>query len=301
MADEILCKGGRPEILPELEIDGDVDSKTGNIDFPGSVSIPGSVREGFQVRAGRDVEIMETVEGGTVESKADITINGGVRGAGKGSIVAAGDVKAKFLDQAYVRCKGNIKIDGPVLNSDVGAQMTVEITGRESRIVGGKIQAGADVVCENLGSEAGEHTEIAVGVPPEHSERRNELRNLIAELSDNLTTMETDLEFLKKKHREGSMDERQRISMLSMVRGIFELRHILRTRQSELKKLEQSLNLGEPRSVVKVNGLCHPGVIVTIGDYKYAVGERLDHLTFVYDAEARAIALRPFDKTQSGD
>ena len=62
---------------PTIEIKGDVDLSTGNIDFNGSVLIKGSVQAGFAVRADGDVEIRGTISGGNVEAK-NIIVFGGI-------------------------------------------------------------------------------------------------------------------------------------------------------------------------------------------------------------------------------
>ena len=56
-------------VRPVLEIKGDVDYGTGNIDFNGDVHIFGDVREGFDVRATGTIIINGLVEAATVEEK----------------------------------------------------------------------------------------------------------------------------------------------------------------------------------------------------------------------------------------
>jgi uncharacterized protein (DUF342 family) len=74
-------------VVPVIEVDGDVDLSTGNIDFVGNVIVKGSVQSGFCVKAGGDVEIGGTISGGSVEANT-ITIKQGIIG-GKDSIVHA--------------------------------------------------------------------------------------------------------------------------------------------------------------------------------------------------------------------
>ncbi|NLL37780.1 MAG: DUF342 domain-containing protein, partial [Fretibacterium sp.] len=99
---------GKLQVMPELEIDGDVDFGVGNIDFTGLVRIKGAVREGFKVLSEGDIEIHQLVEAAHVESSGNITIHGGVRGMGKARIVAAGSITMGFAEQAHIVSGGDV-------------------------------------------------------------------------------------------------------------------------------------------------------------------------------------------------
>ena len=58
-------------ILPILEINGDVDVGTGNIDFVGDVVIHGSVKTGARIRAAKSITIDGVCEGCVLEAGND--------------------------------------------------------------------------------------------------------------------------------------------------------------------------------------------------------------------------------------
>ena len=283
-------------VLPELEVKGNVDFGVGNIDFSGSVRILGAVREGFQVLAGGNIEIKEMVEGARVESAADITIAGGVRGMSKGRIIAGGNVTAGFADQAYIRSGGEIKIKNSVFHSDVAAQQTVIVMGgQKSQIAGGKIQAGVAVVCNTLGSEMGTKTEVIVGLPPEMAERRKELQILIVKNKDNLEKLEANLSFLKKQELAGALDDNKRSLMVTATKSKFQLQSALKSMQEEQQELESRLDLTRSKGVVRVKDICYPGVTVSIRGFTYAVKESFKFAAFVYDESEGEVRIRSFD------
>jgi len=83
-------EGDRISVSNHLEIDGDVDFKTGNINFDGFVTIKGTVADGFSVVAVKDVEILGTIGIGSVKEvvskEGSIYIKGGIAGKNKAVI-----------------------------------------------------------------------------------------------------------------------------------------------------------------------------------------------------------------------
>jgi uncharacterized protein (DUF342 family) len=281
-------------VLPELEVKGDVDFGIGNIDFTGSVKILGAVREGFQVVAAGNIEIREMVEGAHVESAGDIVILGGVRGMNKGRIIAGGKITAGFADQAYIRSGADVEIKNSVFHSDVAAQNNVMVMGgQKSQIAGGKIQAGVAVICQTLGSEMGTKTEIIVGVPPEQAERRKELQTLIAQHNENIDKLEASLGFLKKQELAGALDDGKRAIMVTATKSKFQLQSALKAMTNELKEIEERLELTKSKGIVRVKGICYPGVIITLRGFAYVVREPFKYSSFVY--EGGEVRLKSFD------
>ncbi|MDR2522369.1 MAG: FapA family protein [Synergistaceae bacterium] len=290
----LLRKDKKLLVLPELEVKSDVDFSVGNINFNGSVKIAGAVREGFQVIASGSIEIKQMVEGAHVESSNDINITGGVRGMGKGRIIAKGNVFAGFADQAYIRSQGNIEIKNSVFHSDVAAQYKVTVLGgQKAQIAGGKVQAGVEVICQILGSEMGTKTDIVVGIPPEQAERRKELQVLIGQHQENIEKLETSLTYLKKQDQAGALDDAKRAMMASVTKSKFQTQSALKSMSKELQELEERLELSKAKGVVRVKEVCYPGVTITIRGVSYVVREPLKFTAFVLDGGE--VRLRAFD------
>jgi uncharacterized protein (DUF342 family) len=296
IAGRLLRKDNKLSVLPELEVKGDVDFGTGNIDFKGSVIVKGAVREGFHITASGDIEIKEVVEGSTVESSAGISVTGGIRGMGKGRVIAAGNITAGFVDQAYIRSGGEINIKNSMLHSNVAAHSKVTVLGgKKSQIAGGKIQAGLEVICHTLGSEMGTKTEVIVGLPPQQAERRKELQALVAQHKESFGKFEKDLEFLKKQEQAGTMDATKRSLMAAATKSKFQRQAALKSSQEELQELESLLELVKSKGVVRVKDICYPGVSVTIRGYTYVVREAFKFAAFVYESSEGEVKVRTFD------
>ncbi|MBR0248032.1 MAG: DUF342 domain-containing protein, partial [Synergistaceae bacterium] len=148
---------GRLVVLPELDIHRDIDFAVGSIDFTGAVKITGAVRDGFHVAAQGNITINGPVEGADIDSQGVIVIQGGVRGMGRGTVRANGDISLSFGDNATIRSGGTILVKNAMLHSHLYAQTAVVAlgSGKHSQIAGGRIEAGLEVACNILGSEMG--------------------------------------------------------------------------------------------------------------------------------------------------
>lgn len=285
----LKLQDGKITILPCFDVTGDVDYSVGNIDFVGPVSIHGSVREGFDVSSGSDIVIDGVVEGASVSSKGNLIAKVGVRGTGKAKISVGGDMTAGYIDQAYVRCDGNIEVTEAILHSDVGARGEISALGsKKGQIAGGKAQAGFEVACEVLGSEMGTRTEVIVGIPPELAEERKRRVEIIRELGEKLTSIDTNVEFLKTLQQKGALNEEKRVLLAKITKAKFQLRAQFDASEKRLAEIETEMEKGKAEGCVRVRNICHPGVNITIRGVRYLVREELRFTRFVYeDGEIR--------------
>lgn len=145
-------------------IKGDVDYSCGNIDFIGTVVVRGDVLKSFSVKAGGDISVYGMVEGATLQAAGNIMIASGVNGLSGGSISAGGNVKSKYIQNAVVRCGGNIYAD-VLMNSNVKARQSVLLRGRKSAIIGGECCAGKQVYAKTIGTENNLKTSVTVDSP----------------------------------------------------------------------------------------------------------------------------------------
>ena len=288
---------GRLVVLPELEVHQDIDFAIGSIDFTGAVKIFGAVHEGFHVTAQGNIEINGPVEGADIDSQGVIVIKGGVRGMGKGTIRANGDISISFGDQATIRSGGSILIQNAMLHSRLYAQRAVIAlgAGKHSQVNGGRIEAGLEVSCNILGSEMGTKTEVVVGLPPQMLEQRKVFTTEIKRCDDNLERIEPNLAILKKLEASGQLDDTKRAMMMNLTKMKFQLQAARESMQKELDALEEQLSLVKDKGIVRVKEICYPGVVISIRGLKYIVHEPCKYTSFIPDDEKRAIVLGPFD------
>ena len=288
---------GRLLVLPELDIHRDIDFGIGSIDFTGAVKIHGSVREGFHVVAQGNIEVFGPVEGADIDSQGVVVIHGGVRGMGKGTLRANGDVSLNFADQATIRSGGTILAKNAVLHSHLYAQRAVIAldSGKHSQIAGGRIEAGLEVSCNILGSEMGTKTEVIVGLPPEMLEKRKVFTTEIKRCEENLEKIEPNLILLKKLEVAGQLDDKKRAIMMNLTKMKLQIQAAKESMQTELNALLEQLELVKDKGIVRVKDTCYGGVIISIRGLSYIVHEPCKYTAFIADDETRAIKLVPYD------
>ena len=163
-----------------IEVPGDVNYDTGNIDFKGNVEIKGTVVSGFKVQATGDVIVGEGIEDG-VEIKADgsLTVKQGIVGAAT-KVETKGSVTAKFIQDATILADGDVAAEVYLRTANIQAKgsVSVEGKGKSGGIIGGETWALKSIVSKNVGAEANKTTLLAVGALPklfdQYEERKAE-------------------------------------------------------------------------------------------------------------------------------
>lgn len=140
---------------------GDVDISSGNINAIGSVVIQGDVREGFIVKAGKDVSIRGMVEGATIEAKGSISISKGMSGMGKGTLLAGGNIKGKYFENAILFSENDIYSD-TLMNCRVKAGGSILLKGQKASLMGGSYQAAQRIFAKNIGTPSNTITTVSI-------------------------------------------------------------------------------------------------------------------------------------------
>jgi uncharacterized protein (DUF342 family) len=153
--------GGRLSVEQHLEVPGDLDFKTGNIDFFGDVTVRGNVLDGFHIKSAKNIVIDGAVGAATLEAAGALTIKGGVNGGHKGRLVSGGNLQAHYLHMVSVECGGDVLVDIECHDSTVVAGGRVSVS--RGGIVGGKVMAGSDVSAGFVGAEMCVPTTVHAG------------------------------------------------------------------------------------------------------------------------------------------
>ncbi|RXI97983.1 DUF342 domain-containing protein [Anaerobacillus alkaliphilus] len=202
-------------VYPLFEVNGDLDLKTGNIDFVGSVNIRGNVPAGFEIRSKGDIRIHGTVESATLISEGAIFVSAGIVGQGKGLIRATGDLHTSFINQGIVEVEGDVNVTQSILHSKIQAGGNVYCHKGKGNIVGGDISAGKNIFVKEVGNAHNTKTTLYLGV---HQEMLNKEKLY----SHNYKKAEEDL---KKLHLLlTNLSEKEKLSPLSPSEKIMKLR-----------------------------------------------------------------------------
>lgn len=176
----------RINIMPIYEIYGDVDIKTGNVDFRGDVIIHGNVRSGMKVNAVGTCTLDGVLEGAEVYADKDILIRGGIQGGERAVVRSKGDINAGYIEYANVSAEGNINADS-IVNSYVNSHKMIKVKGNHSSIIGGRVYATQGIDVSVLGNRNCTKTEVFAG---KEINMMKALLNIQNELQENTAMVE---------------------------------------------------------------------------------------------------------------
>jgi uncharacterized protein (DUF342 family) len=153
-------------------IKGDVDYRTGNINYDKSVNISGSIKNGFKVNA---IDIVaDEVDGGILNARGNVIVRKGIIDA---KIKAEGTVTASHISRSNISCFGDIVVIKEISDSrifsdgkcrvDVGKVFASSITAK----------GGADI--RNIGAEKAKRVALTVGTSPNYDKKLKRINKLI--------------------------------------------------------------------------------------------------------------------------
>nr|NJM03882.1 DUF342 domain-containing protein [Desulfobacula sp.] len=143
-------------VLESFTVKGDVDFKTGNINFRGNVIVTGMVKEGFLVEC-EDLTANE-INGGIIRIRGDLKISNGIVNA---RVETEGSVQAKFLNKTNLHGYGNIMITREIMESHIA--VSGALTNDTGRITASTIAARRGLSVKQIGTEKAEFSTIKAG------------------------------------------------------------------------------------------------------------------------------------------
>ena len=282
-------------VNPVFEVKGDLDLRTGNIDFVGNITIRGNVPSGYELKAGGDIVVDGLVEAANLYAEGNIVIKGGVAGAMKGKVAAGGSVLANYLNQANVKAGQDIIVKSSILHSKLTAAGNVDC--RTGTVIGGTISAGRNISIKELGNELFTKTELAVGWDPLLERAELETLQSIETAKANirkLTEIEVKLAEIGKRagaltNEQQQMISKQRNTRLNVENGLTEL-----LAELEFLQLEKQDRL---YSALYVFEKVFPNTKVFFGKYAILTNQLYKKVSF--HLENSEISIHPIIETES--
>jgi len=293
-------------VLPTLEVSGDVDYNTGNIDHPGNVHIKGSIRSGFAVKAEGNVVVGDSVENHTtIVAGGNVAVKNGITGT-RTRIVARGSVFAKFINTAHVRLKGALVIAEYIFNASVRADESISVVGTTGKrnsgvIAGGFAVAGRQISVQSIGTEAGSATQIVAGVD-------STLLQQVAGLQKQIDRCRTAIGQMLRALEVESMDPAQiRNILLNLVlkakgsrrkflaraaKNVLALQARLKEAIEKKKERDEELQERAFAAAIEVSKTVAVDTVVKIGGYTQTIQENATKVTFALVEEEETVRLQ---------
>ncbi len=275
-----LNKSKQVEVLPKLEIKGNVDFNTGNISFNGALVIGGDVKAGFLVETTGDLEIGGSVEDAEIRVDGNALIKKGFIGNGKGLISTTGDLTIKFAQNQKIKCDGNLILGGEIMHCESRVGGDLIASGRKGAVIGGIAMVQGNIEVPQLGSVNFTKTTVQVGYDFTMEERKIEIDEELEKLVKNEEKVKKalyNLSRLKLKMQGNLSEEHQKlfVRLQDTVKYYPKYRDKLNT---ELKGVGQKIG-DHHNAHVKITGMLYPGVKVVIGKFTKVFNDKLGHTT----------------------
>jgi len=274
-------RNNKVEVHPNMEIKGDVDFTTGNLDFVGSLRVVGDIKAGFKVKVTGDLEVGGCVEDAEVEAKGNILVKKGFVGRGNGIIRSAGDVTVKYVQGQQIECEGDLNLGGELMHSTTKVSGSVNVTSRKGAIIGGVVRALGSIEATQIGNESYTHTEVGVGVNFKLLDRLEEIDRNLEQIANNQEKLKKGLYHLsrlkiqlkgKLPPEQAALHERMQETVRFFPAQKAEL-------EEEKKRLESEIDQHR-NACVKVTKSLFPGVKISIGKSQRLFNEKHDGKTF---------------------
>jgi uncharacterized protein (DUF342 family) len=284
---QLLLLEGKINISPHLEIAGNVDNSTGNVDFNGQVTIRCNVVSGFTVKASGNIEVFGVCEAATLISEhGNIVLGNGIQGSDKGLLDAGGDITAKFIESCKVTAKGNITADS-IRKSHVKCDGSVVVAGKNGLLVGGSVVAGEKLIATTVGSPMGTLTDIEVGGSPKDLNKQKELTEEFNRQKIEYEKCDKAVETLNIMRKKDQLTPDKKALLVKMVNTKMVLRDKMTKLQGEIDDITRNLavNVG----TVSVKNVIRPGVRITTGNAQLTIRDELSNCRLRNNGEKIAI------------
>jgi uncharacterized protein (DUF342 family) len=248
-----------------------VDYSTGNIRFEGSAVVNGTIADGFTVETEGSLQVDKFV--GKVKLKAGqaIVLRGGLNGAGECSVECEGDIFARYIENARVRCGGNLIVEEAIMHSELSVGGNVLLTGKRAELIAGRSIIGGSLWCKKLGNVSEIKTAIRLGIEPVKLELAARLKQTIGERREALNALDAKLTHLTeriKSRKRVAQEEAEELKQLNA--DVQRLVHELKRLKTQRNKLRSALESDVDCMLVVEDVMFH-GVFLVFGHTEYSV------------------------------
>ena len=270
----VTVDNNRIEVRDTLDIDGDVNFKTGNLTFIGKIIVRGSVFSGFSVKA-KQLIVEGSIEGAHIQIDEDLIVRGGIIACQEKGVYCGGTILTKYVENSRIQARGNIFIEKSALHSQLITANSIIFLHEPGVIVGGSCQAKNSIYAKIVGAKWATPTKISLGVNPFLLQERDKQEECIRKIEKDYQTLQDRLEeihlFFEQEHEQvdrketEELQEEQELLQAKLLYLDEELREEQKslTTQEERIKLEQEIN---SNCRLYAFDTLFPGVEITIKD-----------------------------------
>jgi uncharacterized protein (DUF342 family) len=193
-------------------VKGDVNFKTGNIEYFGDILIRGNVTAGFSVIAGGNVSIEGIVESAYIESKeGNVFLKGSVFGLNNANIIAKKNINAQNIQDTKIKTGQTLTVRRQIRNCKIEAE-NVEMP-HEGHIISSTVAFRGHVKCGNIGGKSGAVNEF-IFVEDERrlfKEELQKLNELLQKLNQAIEVLQAKIFSIKSSDITPELDNQKKL------------------------------------------------------------------------------------------
>ncbi|TVQ51820.1 MAG: DUF342 domain-containing protein [Phycisphaerales bacterium] len=243
-----------------LEVNGDVNFKTGHIDFEGSVNIKDGVRDRFEVKARGCVQVGGLVEAAKIICTGDFICRRGVASRDRGRIAVGGNAEIGFLNNVRGNIHGDLNSRREIINCElvIGGDLHCS----RGSVIGGLLIVGGGIEVGKLGSDGHTPTVVRLGEVPVLSTKVKRLKSEIA-ASQKQLEIKRDRE--RVLHQAGScLNPKEKEESTEIKYEIDEIESRIEEMELELEEVKERIQ--QSRKVnVQISQMLYSKVVFRLG------------------------------------
>ncbi|TGB04780.1 DUF342 domain-containing protein [Halobacillus salinus] len=256
------------QVQPLFEVEGNLDLRTGNLDFIGSIIIKGNVPTGFKVFAQGDITVYGLVEGANVVAGGSVYVSEGISGLGKGIVQAGHDIRAGYINQATVEAGQDLFVENSILHSDVVAHRSVYC--QTGHIIGGTTSSGLHIEAKDIGNRLNTPTGLYLGVNKKVEEKQAKYSLSLRRKEEEKRKLVLIGYKLEEKEATGNLSAQDRVMKLRQRNSLQVVLEEIAELSERLEKMRTTI--GDLSGVkVIVNGKVYGQVHLGFGKYQHQI------------------------------
>ncbi len=269
-AGRVKLRGTTLDVDPIYRIPDGVGNESGNVKHNGQVVVDGDVEADFKVEATGDIEVRGLIYASDIECGGDLSAKEGINGNLTKKIHVKGNILAKYIHNASIKCGGDIGVSTEIFNSFIEAEGEVNCS--RGRIIGGEILATKGMVVDEAGSKGDTDTVLVAGVDRNlqaalkaNSDEATRLKEMIKKLQVGYRKFKANLQLLSNEQKQAMIEISHKIQ-----EGEDEVERIEKEKKAIVAKIRENSN-----ALIKIRNIIHRGVVLRIGDARNTVDQPL--------------------------
>lgn len=246
-----------------MEHNGDIDIKSGDIEYDGDVIINGDVESGARVYAAGDLTIRGSIRNATVHCQGNLVVLEGINTGRRGRVTVGGDLEVEFAENSRISCGGNLIIRKAAINCELisGRSIIADLT--SGIVAGGVVSCRDNLYTGTLGFKNGARTVLKIGIDWKTDRALKIKESRMVRLERNWEESRMALQEINKKSQNQMTDKHEaRKSHLNL--RVARLKNVIAKLQHQMEKLRANMTFNE-KAKVFVKGPVFSNIVALVG------------------------------------